>query len=403
MDDTRSFLSGVDWFRQAHDSAAGAWGFFPGAEAQVLPTCMAVIALSLRDGRPEPVIRDVVNRGVEWLLARQRAGGDPGWGAQDDRPGSAVHTAWALRALVAAGYDPYSPAVAAGREWLLDNVADRESIIDRYVTPGRSMRGHRRPTRAITHISFPDGIIVHGLLRSGVNLLDQRLLGAMDDLIVGQHESGFWRCSPAPRDQPIFAVMDACLALRLFVDGVQRQESVLEISERLRHAEEQLTAVRNRVEELVATGAGTETGIVDLTTRLEQTAQRLDTQVSRIGAIGDEAHRIRERLIRLDQGLAVLYPMMWLTRLVRRWPMLTILVVLQLVAYGLTAFTVPAEFRILTGAAGVLLTLTTAITFWSQVRGVGAQAGPAGRGSTHVAAPSASASSRHREFSRGRC
>lgn len=368
MGESEAFARGIEWFRKAQDAASGAWGFYPGAEPHVLPTSMAVVALSIQGRQNEPLIRDVVNRGVEWLLNRQTRDGGRAWCNRDNRPCSAVHTAWALRALVAAGYDAYSPPVVAARDWLLDNASDRDSIIDHYITPGRTSAGVKKASRAITHINFPEGIIAHGLLCAGANLLDPRLLNAVDELILRQEREGYWRCLHAPREQPIYAVMDACIALRLFVDTVQRHESVLEVSERVQQHELLVAELGNRVEELIAISSTTMAKVAGVATALESIDRRLDEQQARWQALAADARVLQGSVHRLDRGLTVLRPMMWLTRLVAHWPILSLLVVLQVAAYGLAAFTVPPEYRTLSWIGGGLLTLVTAITFWAQTR-----------------------------------
>lgn len=366
--ESEPFSRGIEWFRGVQDSAAGGWGFHPGGEPHVLPTSMAVAALSIRGRQNDPTVRDAVNRGVEWLLHHRGRNNEQGWRNRHGQPSSAAHTGWALRALTAAGYDRYSPPVVAAREWLLSHTKDRESIIDHYVTPGRTSGGLRRASRAITHISFPEGIIVHGLLSAGANLLDPRLLVAVEDLILAQEREGYWRCLHAPREQPIYAVMDACIALRLFVDVVQRHESILEVSERVQQHEATVAQLNTRVEALLAVSNTTLERITGVATTLEVVGRRLDEQQARWQDLTAEVGGIHAKMESLRRGLVLLNPVIWLTRLVIRWPVLAVLVVLQAVAYGLAAFTFPPGYRALSWVVGGLLTLVTAITFWAQTR-----------------------------------
>jgi hypothetical protein len=366
--DSEAFARGVEWFRTAHDGAAGAWAFYPSGEPHVLPTCMAIVALSSGGPPSDPAIRDLVHRGVEWLINSQRINEAYGWSGRDNRPTSSVHTAWALRALTAAGFDRYSQAVVNAREWLLDNIGERDSIIDHYITPGRTSAGRPRPSRAITHISFPEGIIVHGLLHAGANLLDPRLLAAVDDLVARQDPEGYWRCLHAPREQPIYAIMDACLALRLFVDTVQRHEAVLEVSERIQLHEAVVDSINGQLGTLMQAAADTTKAVVDIGERLDEINRRLAAQERSLHEVRDSTSTLNQKVHKLGLGLAALRPVMWLTRLVVRWPVLAVLVVLQLLAYSLSAFTVPAEYRAYSLATGVLLTLVTAVAFWAQMR-----------------------------------
>ena len=360
------YARGIDWFRSVHNAAEGGWGFYEGGHSQTLPTTMAIRTLAAGSNGMDPLLRDVVNRGIEWLLSIQESGGNGGWSQGPSRPSSSVHTALALLAMSAAGYDKYSPPMTAGREWLLDYADERESVIDHYVTPGRTTRGKNTAIRSITHINFPEGILLQGAVASGANMLDPRLLGLVEDLLAGQDREGYWKCLHAPRDQPVFAIMDACLALRAFSDAVQTHEAVLEVSERVQENEAgvgalQATAART-LEELERIRLAVE--------RLQHDVQVIRTDVAgleqRVRGLSASVETQARSISDLDRGLTLLKPLRWLTSLALRWPIVTLLVLLQLIAYGIGAFTVDPKFRLFSWAGGLLLTVTAAITFWMQ-------------------------------------
>lgn len=368
MERVDQFAQGIEWFRKVQDPGTGAWGFYPGSPPQILPTCMAIISLSYRDDSADPATRAVVDHGVEWLLSQQGSGNDPGWPIRYAARVSAVHTAWALRALVEAGLDSYSPPVVAAREWLLDNLTDRASIIDHYVTPGLTLAGRRRASRAITHINFPEGIIVRALLMAGAYILDPRLLAAVEQLIRDQRPAGYWPCLHAPKEQPIYALTDACLALRLFVDEVQAHESSLEISEQILEQRAVVSELAARVDALLSGAETTATQLSEISAQMADVGRQIDEWRDDNRTSNARLEQTESHVARLDQGLAGLRPVMWLTRQIARWPVLAVLIVLQVVAYGLAAFTVPAGYRLLSLAGGGLLTLVAAITFWAQMR-----------------------------------
>jgi hypothetical protein len=369
MDRTEQFARGLDWFREAQDPATGAWGFYPTGRPQLLPTCMAIVSLCHHERTADThhATRGAVDRGVAWLLSQQGPAGSPAWPVGAGAGPSAVHTAWALRALIAAGHDAYSPPVVAAREWLLDNVADRGSVIDHYVTPGLTLAGRRRASRAITHINFPEGIIVRGLLLAGAYLLDSRLLAIVELLIDNQQPDGYWRCLHAPKEQPIYALTDACTALRLFLDQVREHEPSLRVSEQILEHRVAVFELVGRVDTLLAQSAATAARLGEVTVQLDDVNRQLAERRGREQAADAALRQLEGRLVQVNQGLAVLRPLMWFTRLVLRWPVLALLIVLQIVAYCLAAFAAPPGYRLLSLAGGGVLTLVAAITFWAQM------------------------------------
>jgi hypothetical protein len=158
------------------------------------------------------------------------------------------------------------------------------------------------------------------------------------------------------------------VALRLFVDNVQAQEPILEVSENLIEHQAVVSELITRVDALFARFEATATRIDEISGRLDDVRGQLEKRLEADRTSKDHLRRVEAHVARLDRGLTGLRPLMWLTRLIARWPVLTVLVVLQIVAYGLTAFTAPAEYRLLSLAGGGLLTLVAAITFWAQMR-----------------------------------
>jgi hypothetical protein len=375
MKGVEQFAQGIEWFCRVQDATTGGWGFYPGAPPQLLPTCMAIVSLAYHDTDNNSATRAVINRGVTWLLSHQGSGERPGWSIRADVP-SAVHTAWALQALSAAGLDSYSPPVVAAREWLLDNVADRGSLIDHYVTPGLTLAGHRRASRAITHINFPEGIIVRGLLLAGTHILDPRLLAAVDQLVRDQRVGGYWCCVHAPKEQPIYALTDACVALRLFVDKVKTHESILEISEQILEHQVAVSRLAAHVETLRSGSQNTAAQLAEISAKIDDARREIEERRDADQATNAHLRQVEANVAWLSRGLTGMRPLMWLTRLIARWPILTVLIVLQIVAYCFAAFTAPPGYRLLSLIGGCLLTVVAAITFGAQMRASGLAAPP---------------------------
>jgi hypothetical protein len=371
-DNAEQLHLGLEWIREAHNASEGGWGFYKGDTSHTLTTSYAIRVLA-KGYDSNPIARDIVHRGIDWLLSCAKQNNDGGWGKRLGEPSSAVHTALALLALMEAGFDKYSPPVVAGRDWLLTNQLDVEYIIDYYVTPGKNSLGNRIPSRAINHINFPEGLVLQGLLASGTNLLEPRLLTAVQRIINCQEREGYWKCLHSPKDQPIYAIMDACLALRPFVDQVERHESVLEVSERIQMHDALLIAQTQRYDELIQ-------ATTSLNSQYQVMQRRIDTLIVGVEQLNDSASQIlikqeitTAQLDKLEKGLMLLRPVMWLTRRANKYPLLAVFLIVlipSLVASTYVFFTLGETSELYVNTSyfiSLILIAATVVTFWFEV------------------------------------
>lgn len=226
---------GRNWLCEIQDPASGGWGFYEGGAASILPTAMALRVLgAAAPADRTPQFRQAIDRGLQWLFRAQDESPSHAWGRTIGDSPSAVHTAMVLMAFRACGVAVHNFRIERARTWLLEHRDDRARVIDVYNTPGLDVHGATIPSRRIQHVSFPEGIILQGLLASGCALVDPRLLGLVQELVKNQAVLGHWPCLSVAFESPVFAIMDATLALRAFLEEVNSDSARLEILESLR-------------------------------------------------------------------------------------------------------------------------------------------------------------------------
>lgn len=256
---SESVDNGGQWLVKAANPKGG-WSFLSFEHSQrddisyVLPTCYAIQALSRIYGPRDVAVRDAVDKALRWLVEDCRRS----TGAYGPRSGgdseSAVHTAAAIMTFTTVGQSPYPLHMKQSVDWLLANSAERNYIEEEgYILLARDKNGQIVPgrmRRRISHVTFPEGFILQGLVKGGADLLDPRLLKLVSDLVATQID-GCWQCLARPHDErPIYAVMDSCLGLSAFVAEVDKKKDTLDLSADLRNLESSLKSLMQEVKNL---------------------------------------------------------------------------------------------------------------------------------------------------------
>lgn len=309
--DCIEFVNGLNWICSAVNPV-GAWGFHAQSAPFVLPTSYAIRVLLLANPSLQPQAREEMNRGISWLIRVQ----DPntgGWGRTEGASPSAVHTALALLALSEAGSDRFHPAIVRGRDYLLNVEDHTANAIDYYLTPSAQVDEKTAPSRAISHINYSNGLLLQGLLAAKTGLIEHSVLQAVESLITAQADEGFWNCPHAPKERPIFAVMDAVLGLQRFTYEVDRDAQLLEMCERLQaltlsHAELQHQTLALQAKVLAE----------------ESTTQILERLQSSITSQKTELANLASSIRDIDDSLVLLQPIRTLGTLCSRYPMLVL-------------------------------------------------------------------------------
>lgn len=256
---SESIDNGGQWLVRAANPKGG-WGFlsfeYPQKDdiSYVLPTSYAIRDLSRIYGPRNSVVRDTVDKALHWLVEEcRRPTGAYGPRSEGDSE-SAVHTAAAIMAFTGAGQPPSLSHIKQSVDWLLENLAERNYIDEEgYILPARDKNGQiisGRMRRRISHVTFPEGFLLQGLVSGEADLLDARLLRLVSDLAIAQAD-GCWQCPARPHDErPIYAVMDGCLGLSTFVAEVDKKKDSLYLIADLRNLELSLQRLEKQVENL---------------------------------------------------------------------------------------------------------------------------------------------------------
>jgi len=324
-----SIKCGIEWLVGLENPNTGGWGFYAGDSSNILATSYSirVIAEWGRLHGRNVIARDIINRGLTWLVNCQNDDGS--WSLVSHQNGSAVQTAIALLALISPGlFRHYSKPVVRGRRWLLEHADNREDVVNNYIVPKRDPEGeitgfHRR----ISHVNFPQGIILQALLACGTDITDKSLLMQMRTLIDAQAPDGSWKCHSVVYEKPIYAILDACIAMNLFCLQVKNNERTLDIKENVLALNDRVEAIRTDQEKIRQ--------------RLEETINALQGISQSLEAIAEGANLQRLTVQKLDdfrQGLFWLEPTSFVGNRVRKYPLIALLLLAFLVYVILRVF-----------------------------------------------------------------
>lgn len=365
---SKNFQDGINWLTQT-TCPEGGWGFYPDGKPCVLPTSYAIRILSKTNSiQPSASMKDTIDRGITWLLKAQSP--EKGWGRIPGEESSSVHTALALMALADAGFNGLSPNMISGRNWLLDNHQDRSAIFDTYDVPRRDTKGKITGVlRTIKHLNFAEGLILQGLLAAETDFLDERFLKTVGNLISLHELNGHWKCLHAGFGQPMYAIMDACLALHRFVREIEDRRIFLELSAHIRTFQMKFAAVAKDFKRIEGNAEETNSSITRALNEVAQmgvSVQQLNTRLSNLD-------RLAERLDRIERGLWLLSPVTTASRFCAEYRLFSTVLFLLIVcgAASLIAwhyFGLKSRlFIVITFATNAVLLLINVISFFYQL------------------------------------
>lgn len=323
-DFSKTVDAALKWLFTVEAPAPGGWGFYATDTSKVLPTAYAVSAICAA-AQPQPRdigIRDAIDRGVAWLLQQQNENGS--WAQTKGSEGSAVQTAVAIQAILRSELlRPHSTQIIRARHWLLDHLDSQIGIADLYRVPERGKDGKiAGPGRRINHITPPNPVILQALLLAGTDVLDPRLLKLVDAVLKEQREDGSWPCPHVVNERPIFAIWEAAGALQRFIEVVKRDEHILGIKEQVQRLNEKLSLAESRITTMESDALAA-----------QQLSSQIKTQLIEAQKALELAQQNMVRLERWRQGLFVFYPLVWLSNIIRRYP-IAVVFVLACAAYA---------------------------------------------------------------------
>ena len=219
-DDT--VVKGIEWLERAQLNDGG-WGSVTSApRARTYPTAFGVWYLAKTAGTS-----NAVKQAITWLREAQNA--DGGWGPlksenpATSRDSTPLHTAHALRGMLAAGVARSDQQVRAGVAYLCSSFRGS----DPEPWPSTSEVETVDADAALDFRHFTSPWAICALLDCGASVSDPVVSGAVQWLLAEQHSLGYWSCRLTPGQSPIWASFDAVHALREVRDAALTRISEL--------------------------------------------------------------------------------------------------------------------------------------------------------------------------------
>ena len=232
---------GVQWLLQAQNDDGGWGNVAHDSDSDVTSTSFALQAMTRVVGIAQAG-RDVIRKGQAWITDARN--GDHSWGYTKDKPGTVAHTSEAIDGLLACGRNP--GMLRPTTEWLTQHVSEEDQFNERYLIPHEPCAG----TSVIwTQCSKERGLVA--LLALGTNVIAPAVLGTVSDILSRQVDATYWKTEAFHDAEPIWAVKEAVVALRLFQDRVERDRAAVVLSEEMVSIRKQLDAVQLNVNELL--------------------------------------------------------------------------------------------------------------------------------------------------------
>lgn len=215
-------LRGIEWLERAQLKDGG-WGSTSApSRPRVYPTAFSCSYLAEATGNST-----ATKQAASWLREAQNA--DGGWGAlkssDPTRPlgSTALHTARAILALIAAGADPSDTQISNGVRYLRSSI--RASDAEPWPSTSEVETIDEEAALDFRHFTTP--WVVCALLGTGAPIGDPVVTAGIQWLLAEQHSLGYWSSQLAPGQTPIWATFDALHALKTVRDNALRRISDL--------------------------------------------------------------------------------------------------------------------------------------------------------------------------------
>ena len=276
-----AYLQGIKWLIDIQDPVDECWGFYKDAPCHTLPTALAVRAigeaLRSRSLSDSTKAKRALRGGVAWLKSTVNVQSG-GWGNVPESTPTLGHTAMAIMSLSSSGEPGVQNIIRTAVDWMLDtSVSELEKM--------EKIKGthdtYEVPTRRIHHVTFTPAVVVQASMRSGVSLSDNRLSYVVQHLLDLQERSGdhagAWYVDGVPSDKkfPIFGIMDANVALRLYMDRLEKDRPFVLLSRRIDNIEQKMQAMEERLDHLHGSMYKIEQNMLDITNTLNAMNNRI--------------------------------------------------------------------------------------------------------------------------------
>lgn len=200
----------IGWIINAQNSDGGWGNQSRDDKSDVISTAYSLQILS-GFRRSDSDLRGSISRGREWLLRIRNSDGS--WGVAPQKSGQIAHTAEAVEALLSCGERDISIGPVA--EWIRSKGLEDHVYWDNFhlESPDANVPSVHFQW---THVSFERRLVI--LLALGFDLYDNQVVEAVETVLDRQVNGEHWSVSSMPEAKPIWAVKDAAVALKKYLE-----------------------------------------------------------------------------------------------------------------------------------------------------------------------------------------
>jgi hypothetical protein len=231
---------GIDWLINSQNTDGGWGNTAKDEQSDVTSTSFALQVLTRIIGLSQNE-RNGIQRGQAWLLKARNA--DHSWGHTTNNQGTVAQTSEAIDGLLACGH-----SVASLKEttlWLEQHIETGGQFSERYLIPAGPSA---KESVMWTQVSKERGLITLLALNSG--LTSPQVVNAVKDILSRQVTGAHWKAEAFQNSEPIWAIKEAVVALRAFLNRVENNRASVVLSEEIINLRQELGAAQKQIQEL---------------------------------------------------------------------------------------------------------------------------------------------------------
>lgn len=211
---------GTEWLLDAQNSDGG-WGNLSRDNMSDITSTAYAMRVLTRTVNIHPSIEIAMNRGHKWIIDAQNP--DHSWGRRPGETGTLPHTSHAVEALLACGVNPSS--MLPVREWLTANIGNSSQFLEHYIVEVPDGTTERLTW---THLSDERALIA--LLKLGAGITAPEVDKTVRRILARQVDGTYWSIDTVPFSAPSWAIVEAMLSLRLYLNCLERQGYIIVLS-----------------------------------------------------------------------------------------------------------------------------------------------------------------------------
>lgn len=234
------FRRGIDWLLRAQN-ADGGWGEIAKDNLSDVTSTAYVLQVLVHVLGIVQESHQALSLGQAWLQRQQKD--DYSWGKTIKENGTLAHTSHAVEALLACGVQRAS--LSSTRDWLLNAIQRDDQFIERYLVSLPNNSTHRL---IWTHISKERALTA--LIKLGTQVTTPAISECVGKILARQNLSGSWITETFSDSAPSWAIMEAVTSLRLYLDILEREGSIVALRQEVSEVRMKLSEQDRRLSQI---------------------------------------------------------------------------------------------------------------------------------------------------------